>query len=190
MLRRKLGDSDPRLQEQKITNLKQAVKNLNGVVILPGKFFSLWSIVGEPSAKNGYVNGMLLSGGKVIEGMGGGLCQLSNFLFWIFLHVPSEVVQRYHHSIDVFPDSGRVLPFGSGATILYNFIDLKIKNISDQPLQLKMWITDKHLKGQLLVPKRIESKFHVFEKNHTFIKKDNKYFNPFIELMLGGGNNE
>ena len=138
MLRRKLGDSDPRLQEQKITNLKQAVKNLNGVVILPGKFFSLWSIVGEPSAKNGYVNGMLLSGGKVIEGMGGGLCQLSNFLFWIFLHVPSEVVQRYHHSIDVFPDSGRVLPFGSGATILYNFIDCEL---DVEPCVLK-WISN------------------------------------------------
>ena len=66
VLRRKLGNSDPRLQEQKITNLKQAVKKLNGVVIPPGKTFSLWSIIREPSAKNGFVNGMLLSGGKVV----------------------------------------------------------------------------------------------------------------------------
>jgi vancomycin resistance protein VanW len=176
VLRRKLGDSSPRLQEQKIINLQQAIKKLNGVKILPNDIFSLWHIIGKPKYKNGYVDGMLLSGGKVIEGIGGGLCQLSNFLYWIFLHAPVEVIERYHHSIDVFPDSGRTLPFGSGATILYNFIDLKIKNIAKYPLQLKIWLTENHLKGQILSSKRIPQKFHIFEQNHFFIKKDNKYF--------------
>ncbi|MCX6795847.1 MAG: VanW family protein [Candidatus Falkowbacteria bacterium] len=176
VLRRKLGNSDFRLQEQKIVNLRQAVGKLNGVVISPGCIFSLWQIVGKPSRKNGYVDGMLLSGGKVVEGVGGGLCQLSNFLYWIFLHAPFETIERYHHSLDVFPDSGRVLPFGSGATILYNFVDLKMKNTSNKPLQLKIWLTDNHLKGQILSPEKIEQKFHVFEKNHFFIKRGDKYF--------------
>lgn len=176
LLRRKLGDSNPRLQEQKIINLKQALKKLNGVIIKPGDIFSLWQIVGKPTYENGFVDGMLLSNGKVVEGLGGGLCQLANFLYWIFLHTPIQTLERYHHSMDVFPDSGRTLPFGSGATILYNFIDLKVKNVSSQPLQLKIWLTETHLKGQILSPKSIPEKFHLFEKNHYFLKRGKKYF--------------
>ncbi len=176
VLRRRLGDSDPILQERKITNLKQALKRLDGLIINSGDIFSFWSVIGKPTDKRGYVPGMLLSGGKVIEGVGGGLCQLSNFLCWILFHAPIEVVQRHHHSMDVFPDSGRVLPFGTGATVLYNFIDLKVRNISKSPLQLKIWISDTHLKGKILSPSIVAEKFHIIEKNHFFVKRGEKYF--------------
>ncbi len=176
VLRRRLGDSDMRLQEQKITNLRKAAEQLDGIIIAPGKVFSLWSIIGRPKYSKGYVDGMLLAGGKVVEGLGGGLCQLSNFLYWILLHGPFETVERYHHSMDVFPDSGRTLPFGSGATILYNFIDLKMKNVSRQPIQLKLWLTDLHLKGQLRAATPLGEKYHVFEKDHCFIKRAKTYF--------------
>lgn len=176
VLRRKLGNSDLRLQEQKVKNLEQVVKRLNGVIIPPNKIFSLWHVVGKPKKEKGYVNGMLLSNGKVIEGLGGGLCQVSNFLYWIFLHAPIEIVERHHHSQDVFPDSGRTLPFGSGATILYNFVDLKVRNTSRSPLQLRLWLTDSHLKGQILSSHPAAQKFHVTEKNHFFIKKGKQYF--------------
>ena len=176
VLRRRLGDSDLELQEQKITNLKQAIKHLDGVVIEPGKIFSLWKLIGKPTYDKGYVDGMLLANGAVIPGLGGGLCQLSNFLYWIFLHTSMQTIERYHHSMDVFPDSGRTLPFGGGATILYNFIDLKLENISNQPLQLKIWLTDTHLKGQVLTTKRIPEKYHIIEKNHCFVKRSDTYF--------------
>lgn len=176
VLIRRLGNSDERLQRQKIVNLRIAASKLNGVIIPPGKTLSLWNIIGKPTKKKGYIGGMILSNGVISEGIGGGLCQLSNFLFWIFLHAPAEIIERYHHSKDVFPDSGRVLPFGSGATIFYNYVDLKIKNISKYPLQLKIWVSDKYLKGRILTPCRLESKFHVFEKNHFFIKRKGEYF--------------
>lgn len=176
VLMRRLGDSEERLQKQKITNLHQAIAKLNQVVIPAGKIFSLWTIVGRPNIKNGYVNGMLLSGGKIQEGVGGGLCQLSNLLYWLFLHAKIEIVERHHHSFDVFPDSGRVLPFGGGATIMYNLLDLKIKNISSEPIQIKLWLTDKHLKGQILSTQPAKSKFNIIEKNHLFIKDKTNYF--------------
>lgn len=176
VLIRRLGDSDNKLQQQKIVNLRQASKSLNGLVIPPGQIFSLWKVIGRPTYNRGYVDGMLLSDGQVVAGLGGGLCQLSNFLYWIFLHVPSEIKERYHHSLDVFPDSGRVLPFGSGATILYNFIDLKVKNVSKYPWQIKIWLTANHLKGQILSTSASQEKIHVFEKNHYFVKRGKKYF--------------
>lgn len=189
VLRRKLGDSDARLQEQKVQNLRVAAAALNGIVIPPGKVFSLWHSIGQPTKKRGYANGMLLSNGRVVEGIGGGLCQMSNFLFWIFLHADTKIIERYHHSMDVFPDSGRVLPFGSGATILFNFVDLKIKNISGHPLQIKMWLTDNHLKGQLLSTISSTKKFHIFEKNHYFVKTKTQYFryNELWRETLEGG---
>ncbi|MBP9802273.1 hypothetical protein KBC40_01640, partial [Patescibacteria group bacterium] len=47
---------------------------------------------------------------------------------------------------------------------------------SAYPLQLKIWLTENHLKGQILSPQPIAEKFHVFEKNHFFIKRAKKYF--------------
>ncbi len=176
VLLRSLGNSEERLQKNKITNLRRACEDLNGLIIKPKEIFSLWESIGQPTYRRGYVDGMLLSNGQVIEGIGGGLCQLSNLLCWLFLHADTEVVERYHHSLDVFPDSGRVLPFGSGATCLYNFVDLKIKNSGQQPLQLKIWIADKHLKAQLLSPEPATEKMSIQEKNHAFIKKEKKFF--------------
>lgn len=176
VLRRKLGDSNPRLQEQKIINIRNAIKKFDGVIIEPGKIFSFWEILGRVSYKNGYVDGMLISKGKVVEGVGGGLCQLANLFYWIWLHTPSRIVERYHHSLDLFPDSGRVLPFGSGATIVQNYIDLQIQNISPFPIQIKIWLTENHLKCQLLSPKIIPQKYHIFEKNHTFVLSKWKFF--------------
>lgn len=176
VLIRKLGDSDPRLQKQKVVNLTVAAKKLNNLIILPGQIFSFWHIVGSPVRRRGFTEGMLLSNGRVVEGVGGGLCQMSNLLFWLMLHTPMEIVERHHHSLDVFPDSGRVLPFGSGSTIFYNFGDLQMKNISAQPLQLKIWLTKTHLKGQIVSPVHFAVKYHLFEKNHYFISYEGRYF--------------
>lgn len=170
---RKLGNSDPSLHEGKIKNLTAAISSLNGVIIEPNKTFSFWNIVGAPTRRKGYVDGMLLSGGRVVEGLGGGLCQLSNLLYWLFLHTPVQVTERKHHSIDVFPDNGRTIPFGSGATIYYNLIDLKIKNTSKFPIQLKLWLSEGQLKGQILSTQPTKEKYHLSEKKHRFIQTKN-----------------
>jgi len=169
LLLKRLGGNSEHLQRQKVQNLALALQKIDMVVIQPGQTFSYWDLIGQPKVKDGYVDGMLLARGKVVEGVGGGLCQLSNLLYWLFLHAPFEIVERYHHSYDVFPDSGRVLPFGSGATVFYNYVDLVAKNVSELPIQLKLWLTDAHLKGQLLAPIHIPSKFKIWEENHCFV---------------------
>ena len=70
---------------------------------------------------------MVLHYGSFQTGIGGGLCQLSNLIYWMTLHTPLTVTERYRHSFDVFPDSRRTQPFGSGATCSYNYLDLQIK---------------------------------------------------------------
>lgn len=64
LLRRKLGASDPKLQENKITNLRIALQSMNGIVIKPGETFSFWHLIGKPTARKGYIEGLLLSQSK------------------------------------------------------------------------------------------------------------------------------
>jgi vancomycin resistance protein VanW len=146
---RKLGTSDPRLQVNKITNLNIATQRINGVLIMPGETFSFWRLVGLPTRYKGYLEGMLLARGEVLVGVGGGLCQLSNLLHWLALHTPLTITERHHHGFDPFPDDGRVLPFGSGATVFYNYIDLQFRNDTEHTFQILVGVTDKHLKGEI-----------------------------------------
>ena len=188
-LRRKLAGLPSFLTEGKIANLRHALESLDGLVISPGQTFSFWREIGEPSRQRGFVDGPLLAGGKLVTGAGGGLCQLSNFLFWILLHAPTEVVERHHHSHDAFPDSGRTLPFGSGATVLFNWVDLRLRNVAEIPLQLRLWLTDDFLKGQLRAPTPIAEKFHIVERDHLFLEKDRELlrFNEiFREKRIAG----
>uniref|UniRef100_A0ABW6K6R9 VanW family protein n=1 Tax=Cytobacillus spartinae TaxID=3299023 RepID=A0ABW6K6R9_9BACI len=176
LLRRKLGNSDPQLQENKITNLDLAASKIDGIIIKPGEVFSFWNLVGKTTKRKGYIEGMQLSMGEVKTGVGGGICQLANLLYWMALHTPLEVVERHHHSFDPFPDEGRVLPFGSGASVFYNYIDLQFKNSTDQPFQIKVWLTGKHLKGAIFTNKEWAYSYHIDERNHRFIKNDGKTF--------------
>ncbi|WP_409973981.1 VanW family protein [Bacillus sp. Bva_UNVM-123] len=176
LLRRKLGNSDPQLQENKITNLKLAASKLDGILINPGETFSFWELVGKTSRKKGYIEGMLLSMGEVKTGIGGGICQLANLLYWLALHTPLVVIERHHHSFDPFPDEGRVLPFGSGASVFYNYVDLRFKNPTNQPFQIKVWVTNKHLKGAIYTDKEWRYSYHIEERNHTFMKQNDKIY--------------
>lgn len=176
LLRRKLGNSDPQLQENKVENLKIACPTIDGILIKPGRTFSFWRQLGEATAEKGYREGMQLSRGEVVRGVGGGLCQLANLLYWMSLHTPLEVAERHHHSFDPFPDENRTLPFGSGAGVFYNYIDLRFYNPTDLTFQIKVWLTENHLKGAIFSDKETPFSYHVFEKNHRFVKKEEKNY--------------
>lgn len=83
---------------------------LDGIVLYPGETFSYWRLIGKPTRRKGYRDGMVLFLGRIGSDVGGGLCQLSNLIFWMTLHTPLTVVERYRHSHDVFPDTNRTQP--------------------------------------------------------------------------------
>lgn len=165
-LLRKLKDVEMWLQYNKVENLKIAVNRLNGVVVNPGETFSYWRLIGNPTRRKGYVDGIVLFCGKVLTGVGGGLCQLSNLIYWITLHSPLTVTERHRHSYDVFPDSKRSQPFGSGATCAYNYLDLQIKNETQESYQLITYLTDAHLVGEWRCEVAPTRKYKVYEKEH------------------------
>ena len=81
-------------QENKVTNLKLAVSRLDGLILKPGETFSYWRLIGRPTARKGYKEGMVLFLGRIGGDIGGGLCQLSNLIFWMTLHTPLTVTER------------------------------------------------------------------------------------------------
>jgi vancomycin resistance protein VanW len=176
LIRHYANNNDMQLQYNKIENLKLVIGALDGLVIEPNETFSFYQLVGKPTEKRGFKKGMELSRGKARAGVGGGICQSSNLIYWLALHSPLEVVERHHHSFDPFPDSGRVLPFASGATVMYNYRDLRLHNPTKQRFQLRLWLDEKCLNGELRSDVEMSLKYHVYEKEHRFEEKEGQYY--------------
>lgn len=166
ILLRNLKDVDMWMQHNKIINLKIATKKLNGILIRPGEILSYWKLIGKPTKSKGYVNGMILKNGTFSADTGGGLCQLSNLIFWMTIHTPLTVIERHRHGYDVFPDSNRTQPFGSGATCFYPYRDLMIQNNTQDTYQLYVTVGDEFLEGEWRVSSKPKYIFRIIEKNH------------------------
>jgi vancomycin resistance protein VanW len=160
------------LQENKIVNLKLAISHINRIVIQPGEVFSFWRLVGEPTARKGYLPGLILHQGKIEEGVGGGLCQLGNLIYWMAIHSPLTVKERYRHGYDVFPDVSRSIPFGAGATLSYNYVDIQLKNNTDLPYQLCFWLTDEYLHGAIRCKEPLSVCYKVYESEHQIVHQN------------------
>lgn len=165
-LYRRLAGLEDRLQHGKVTNLRRAVRELDGLVLAPGKRLSFWRQVGRPTARRGFGTGLVLDHGRLSEGVGGGLCQLTNLVYWMTAHTPLTVVERWRHSYDVFPDSGRTQPFGSGATCAWPVLDLQVRNDTTVTFRLALRVTDEDLQGEWTTDRPVDRRYEVYEAAH------------------------
>ena len=176
ILVRKLHGVDIKLQQNKITNIELACKKINGIIIKPGEVFSYWRTVGDPSKKNGYKNGLVISKKGLTKGYGGGLCQMANMIHWLVLNSPLEVVELHHHSDALFPDERRKVPFCTGTSICYNNVDYRFKNTTNQNVQILVWIENGELCGELRSQKPYQHRYKLMEEEHYFSKEGNDYY--------------
>lgn len=132
--------------EQK-NNLSVAVQRLNGLVIRPGETFSFNAAVGPRTGKRGYqpAPSYLGVGGESPQTVGGGICLLSSCLYQNALAAGLTIVERVPHLRTV-----RTVPPGLDATVWYGSADLRFKNQTDCPIQIKSEISDSQLKLTLL----------------------------------------
>ncbi len=163
---RKLKDVDMYLQHNKATNLRLAAARIDGVVIHPGQRLSVWKLVGRPTARKGYLEGLVIENGRVSKGTGGGLCQLGNLLYWMALHTDLDVTERWRHSFDLFPDSNRTVPFACGATLGYNYLDLEITNNTPYTYSVGLRIEEGFLCGEIRCDTAVPHSFEIFETDH------------------------
>ena len=100
---------------------------LHRVRVEPGQVLSLWRCAGRPSARRGYLPGVLLVDGRIAIDEGGSTCLLSTVLYNAGLLAGLDVVERHAHSTDVYGES-RYYELGRDATILYGVLDLRFRN--------------------------------------------------------------
>ena len=174
---RKLYNVDMELQINKKTNLKLAAKKINKLIIKQGETFSFWYLVGKTSKKYGYKEGLVISKKGLTKDFGGGLCQLANMIHYLVLNSPLEVTELHHHSDALFPDDRRRVPFGTGTSVFYNYLDYRFKNNTTQNVQLLLWIEDDILYGELRSEYEFPYRYKLIEENHHFKKeKDGKFY--------------
>lgn len=136
-------------QENKVHNLKLAAAKLDGLLIRPGETFSFWKAVRFADRTTPYKDGLAVVNGKLTTVRGGGLCQVTNLLFWMFLHTPLTVIERHGHVAKDFPEPSSDALTGVDAAVVEGWKDLKVKNETDAVYQIRLSFDERHIIGEM-----------------------------------------
>ena len=113
------------------TNLELAAGKINGTVLMPGEEFSFNKVVGERTIEAGYKEAHIYSGGKVVDGLAGGICQISSTLYDAVLYANLDVTSRKNHQLPA-----GYIKNGLDATVVYGSIDFKFVNSRKYPIKI------------------------------------------------------
>ena len=114
------------------TNLRIACQKINDKVVLPGEIFSYNKALGKRTTAAGYKNAKVYENGQVVDGIGGGICQISSTLYNAILMANMEATERRNHQ---FVTS--YTPAGRDATVVYGLTDFKFKNTRTYAIKIK-----------------------------------------------------
>ncbi len=123
--------------EDRTTNLQLAVNKINGTILLANQEFSYNTTVGERTIAAGYREAKVYENGQVVDGLGGGICQISSTLYNAVVLANLEITQRRNHQ---FVTS--YLPAGRDATVVYGSQDFKFKNTRKYPIKINASINN------------------------------------------------
>lgn len=175
MINRRSG-FDVKYQMNKVHNLMLAAKTLNGVVIRPGETFSFWQLVRYADKHERYKDGLNLIDGKIVGSYGGGLCQMSNMLFWMFLHTPLDITERHGHAVESFPSPDSGSPCGTDATVNEGWLDLKVKNNTAESYQIIIKFDEDYIYGWVMTDVKPKWSYEIFNGELRYYSKGGKIF--------------
>lgn len=113
------------------TNLILAANKINGTVLMPGETFSYNKTVGARTIAAGYKEAPIYVSGRVEDGLGGGICQITTTLYNAVLYANLEVTERSNHQfVPSYAGASR------DATVVYGAIDFKFKNNREYPIKI------------------------------------------------------
>ena len=121
-------------------NLRLACASINGTLLAPGEIFSMNKTLGPQTYANGYKDAGIYVNGKVEQGVGGGVCQVTTTLYNAVIKSEIDIVERSNHSLTV-----AYVPMGMDAAIAGDYKDLKFKNTTDYPIYLEAYITSNQI---------------------------------------------
>ncbi len=114
------------------TNLAIAAEKINGKVLMPGEEFSFNKVVGKRTVEDGYRDAKIYADGGVVDGLAGGICQISSTLYNAVLLANLEIVERRNHSYTT-----SYVAAGRDATVVYGAIDFRFRNSRSYPIKIE-----------------------------------------------------
>lgn len=114
-------------------NLKAAASKINNIVVPNGEVFSFNQVVGKRTITAGYETAKVIANGEFVDGLGGGVCQVSSTVFQAVLRSNMEIVRRTNHSLTI-----SYVPLGADATVQWNSKDFQFRNNLGCDIRLKM----------------------------------------------------
>lgn len=117
---------------ERTENVRLSASLVNGTILMPGQEFSYNTIVGERSIERGFQIAKVYQSGKVVDGLGGGICQTSSTLYNAVLEADLEVTERRNHSLPV-----SYVKLGRDATVVYGTTDFRFKNNQQTPIKIE-----------------------------------------------------
>ena len=101
---------------------------------------------------------------------------MANMIHWLVLHTPLEVTELHHHSDALFPDVKRRVPFGTGTSICYKALDYRFKNITKYPVQIRVWLDETMLYGEIRSTEPLKEKYKIIEEDNYYAKDEDGVF--------------
>lgn len=136
-------------QARRGSNIDIGAQKLDGTVLAPGELVSFNSIVGDRSEDNGFQKSWEIYKGEMVEGIGGGTCQVASTLHAAAFFGGMEILERLPHS-----RPSAYITMGLDATVVFPSVDLKMRNPYDFPVVVHAKVDGNKLTMQLLGPKK------------------------------------
>lgn len=152
---------DLRYQENKVYNLKLAAEKLDGLLIAPGETFSFYQAVRGADRARPYKEGLVELNGKLTTEYGGGLCMMSNLLFWTLLHTDLTVTERHGHREKDFPEPESDAVRGTDAAVAEGWLDLKLRNDTALTYQIGVAFDEGYIIGRVYAGPEADTRYQV-----------------------------
>ena len=130
---------------KRTTNLRIACAALDGLVLQPGESFSYNDTLGERTKEKGYLPAPAYSGTRLVDSLGGGICQVSSTLYLASVYAELTILERVNHGYPV-----SYIPLGMDATVNWGFTDLKMQNDSQFPVKITAEESDGYVRISIL----------------------------------------
>ena len=155
----------------KVFNMGLAVATLQGLLIRPGETFSFWQRVRHADRETPYKEGLVVVNGQLQTIVGGGVCQISNLLFHLFLRTPLTLVERHCHGAKDFPDPPGDVLTGVDATVSEGWLDLKVTNETPVTYQLQLDVGQEQITGRVLADAPPAYRYQLANRGLAYIRR-------------------
>lgn len=122
--------------EGRVHNIKTASAKINQKLVLPGEVFSMDKTLGDRTEKNGYKPAKVIVNNELVDGLGGGICQVTSTFYNTVLLSGLEIVERRNHTLPL-----SYIAVGRDATISQGYIDFKFRNNLGYAILVESWVT-------------------------------------------------